>query len=104
MEYDKELLKILESLVVKVIDENGDEINYNYLEIRLETSKYSSSHSPSPTLVIDNEKYYFKNNNMKIVYKCLCGHENTILLKRFLTKKTLNCQHCRETEEKKKMA
>lgn len=102
MDYDEKLLKKLESLIIKVIDENGEEITFDNVKIELEISKYSSSHSPSPVLIINNEKRFFKNRSIKITYRCLCGNENTILLKRFLIKKTLKCKNCRETEEKRK--
>lgn len=102
MEYNQNFLNELSKLIINVIDEKGESIIYKKLEIKLEISKYSSSHSPSPVLIIDGKSKYYRNSNIKIKYKCICGVENEILWKRFLTKTTLKCQHCRETEEKRK--
>lgn len=102
MEYNQNFLNKLSSLIISVVDENDNIIPFQNIQIKLEISKYSSSHSPSPVLILDNQIKFYRNNNIKIIYKCVCGNENKILWKRFLTKKTLHCQHCRETEEKKK--
>lgn len=79
MEYNQNFLNELSKLIINVIDDKGESIIYKKLEIKLEISKYSSSHLPSPVLVIDGKDKYYRNNNIKIRYKCVCGVENEIL-------------------------
>lgn len=98
---NNELYKSLLESIVNIYDENNIIIKYDKVELKEYVSKYSSSHKPRLTLFID-DKPYGLNKNYKIEYKCkTCGRISTILLKKFLLKKTLHCTHCTETQEKK---
>lgn len=96
------ILKVLEKSVLKIIDEKGNEIKYDTLEIKPYKHKYSSAGVESLTLFVDSKSITGKERTRltKIEYKCSCGKINRICLCKFLKKEKLSCQSCREDDEK----
>jgi predicted SprT family Zn-dependent metalloprotease len=99
LEDPKKFFDLLEKSIIEVIDNQGFVINKDKLKIVEYKNKYSNLSFPSPTL-FDGEKP-LKTSLFKIKYECLCGNISTIHLKKFLSKNTLICPKCRETEEKR---
>ena len=79
--------------IVAVLDDNGNKIEYNDILIKYE--KRASSKTFSKVLYIDGEPIIAKHRGTyKIVYKCRCGRENAIVIKRYFSKETTRCHHC----------
>lgn len=89
----KEIFEILVKHILKIFDENNNEISFNKLEIKEEKRKYSSKISNS--IYIDNICLNSKQRkSYKVLYKCRCQRENKILLHKYIHKDKLVCQHC----------
>ena len=90
---NKEFFEILVKHILKIFDENDNEIFFNKLEIKEEKRKYSSK--IAKLLYIDNNCISCKcQRKYKVLYKCRCGRENKILLTKYIHKSKLVCQHC----------
>lgn len=84
--------EILDKLEVIEIIKDDKKLEYSCLEFRYFKHKYSNFSGNTINLFLDDN--YISNNSTYIKYKCSCGKINNILLKRFLTKKTLSCRYC----------
>ena len=90
---NKEIFDILVKHILKIFDENDNEISFNNLELKEEKRKFSSK--CCKLLYIDNICITSKQRkSYKILYKCRCGRENKILLHKYINKDKLVCQHC----------
>ena len=97
-----DLRKTLCDAIISVLDENGNEIEFNKKEIKLYRAKYSSVLNDSVTLFLDDIPITnTKNKKQKVIYRCSCGEINTILLCRYLKKERLACHACREKDPEK---
>ena len=92
---DKEFFDILSKNINFVIVDNMI-ISGGTFEIEIMNNEYKTKH-----LLHNSEKIKLKDT--KINYNCICGNENiTILLKRFLSKKSLKCRICKENDKEKR--
>jgi len=74
--------------ILKIFDENDNEISFNNLELKEEKRKFSSK--CCKLLYIDNICITSKQRkSYKILYKCRCGRENKILLHKYINKDKL---------------
>ena len=94
-------LEKLSNSIIKIFDEDDNEIIFNKKEIKYHLFKYSSTHKEKPTIFLDDTPISSK-NKYKIMYKCDCGAINKILLEKFVLKTKLTCKKCAETEDKRK--
>lgn len=96
------MLEGLEKRVLRIIDENGNNIQYECCEIKPYKHKYSSADKASPTLFIDGIPVTGKKKTCKykVEFVCECGNTSTTLLFKYLNKTKMTCLHCRENEEK----
>lgn len=94
-----EVLKELSNSITRVFNADGFEILFTNAELKYIPSKYNMGNK-SLCLLLDNTKC--QTSGTKVEYKCKCGANHKILLKKFLCKTKLNCVSCKETEEKKK--
>lgn len=95
----------LTNSIVKVRKaQNGEffDVLYTKAEVKEYMSKYSSSHKPTAKLYLDG-KPITKEKGYLITYKCGCGRLIEMQLIKFIKKSTpIHCNHCSETEEKRK--
>ena len=92
-EHQIELCKMLTEHIVAVLDDNGNKIEYNDILIKYE--KRATSKTFSKVLYIDGEPISAKHRGTyKIVYKCRCGRENAIIIKKYFLKEIIRCYHC----------
>lgn len=90
---NNEIFEILVKHILKVFDENNNEISFNKIEIKEEKRKYSSK--ISRLVYIDNICLSsYQRKSYKVLYKCRCERENKILLHKYINKDRLICQHC----------
>lgn len=98
-----EVIKELENSILALFDSNGNKIEFATKELKYYKSKYSSTRNESLTLFIDGKPLTnLRKTKIRVEYKCKCGRISRIHLSKFLNKNRLTCQHCRETEEKRK--
>ena len=83
---------ILDKLEIIEVVKNNKKLEYSKLEFKYFNHKYSNFSGNTINLFLDNN--YISNKDTYIKYKCSCNQINNILLKRFLTKKTLSCRYC----------
>lgn len=97
-----DISKELEKSILNIFDETDNKIEYNNLSLKLYKPKFSSNNKENLTLFLDDIAITGKRRkSYKVEYRCKCGCINKILLCKFLTKDTLSCINCRETEEKR---
>lgn len=90
---NKEIFEILIKHILKIYDENDNEVYFSKLNILEEKRKFSSTISKS--FYIDDKCINSKQRKTyKVLYKCRCGKENKILLKKYINKEKIVCQHC----------
>ena len=79
--------------ILKIFDENNNEIIFHTLEIKYEKTKQSSIYSN--ILYIDNIGITGKKRNLyKVLFKCNCGNISQVSLKYYLSKKEIHCNKC----------
>lgn len=79
--------------IISIYDENDNEIKFNYLEIKTEKSKRSTTYSK--ILYIDNIPIIGKKRNLyKVLFKCNCGNLSKVALKYYLGKLDIHCNKC----------
>lgn len=100
LEDPKKFFDLLEKSIIEVSNDNGVIIKKESLKLLDYKNKYSNLESTSLTLF--NGKTPLNSKLFKIKYECLCGSVSNIHLKKFLTKNSLVCCRCRETEDKRK--
>lgn len=84
-----DLCKIIE----KIFDIDGTEIKFSKLYFKIEKRRWSSTYSK--VLYIDDVPCTcVQMRTFKVHYTCRCGAKRTILLRKFVCKKTLTCPHC----------
>lgn len=92
----KQMFKKLEKSIIYVISNNNE-----ILKGKFEIKKINYNNRRIISLFINGER--LSNRNNKIYYKCpTCGEEIVILLKRFLSKKSLLCRICKEYDINKR--
>lgn len=88
---DTELTKILEESILAVYNEKGEDIPFKSAKIKHNIENKRGVQNRYPSLYLDNILCCARNK--KIKYVCPnCKTENTILLKRFLTKESKECK------------
>lgn len=93
MNQNNEIFDILIKHIIKIIDSNNNEVQYNTLEIKYEKRKYSSTYSR--ILYIDNVPLTRQEmRTFKVIFKCRCNRNNTILLCKYIVKNKIICTHC----------
>ena len=79
--------------IIKIFDENNNEIKFNNLEIKLEKTKRSSI--ISKILYIDNIPIIgVQRNFYRVLFKCNCGNLSNVNLKYYLSKNDIHCGKC----------
>lgn len=96
----KKFFDLLEKSIINVISIENTILDSTKLKLLEFKNKFSNLDKPSLCLFYDNSQ--LNRNKYKVHYKCLCGNEPTIHLKKFLNKQSLVCSKCRENEEKRK--
>ena len=97
---NKNIIEQLKKSIVNIYDEFDNIIEWSNLELILrENDNKIHSLQESIEVYLDNTKITIRNK--KVLYKCSCGAENKIFLKKFLNKDRLRCNKCREDEEKR---
>ena len=91
-------LKKLSDSVIEIYDSEGNKIPFKNFTLKEITNKGHKSKNTSIEVYIDGIKTAIRDK--VIVYKCSCGEENKILLKKFIVKQRLKCRHCSNDEEK----
>lgn len=89
------LCKLLQEHIIGILDGNGNHIKYDKIEIKYEL-RYASNKF-SKVLYIDNEPLSSKQlkiEKYKVIFKCRCGREQTILVYKYFVKKKICCRHC----------
>jgi hypothetical protein len=95
-----DVIKKLCTFINYIIDIDGEKYKGDFIPI-LYKHKFSSS--INDTVRIKNGDKIFDLKGTKVEYICPnCNENNLILLKRFLSKKTIKCSKCKEDEEKSK--
>ena len=90
---NEEIFDILVKHIIKIFDENDNEVKFSKLQIVFEKRKFSSSKSKN--LYIDDIPLNtYQRRSYKVIYKCRCNRENKILLHKYINKQKLVCQHC----------
>lgn len=88
-----EFFDLLIKHILKLYDENNNEIKFNEIIYKFEKRKFSSV--TSLVIYVDNisltQKQY---RSYFILYKCRCGREHKILLQKYFLKKKLHCINC----------
>ena len=100
IEGTEKFFDLLEKSIIGVETINGSFLEKDFLKLCWFKNKYSNLDHPSLSIFYNNSP--LNRNNHKVTYECLCGQINKIHIKKFLSKKTLVCSKCRETEEKRK--
>jgi hypothetical protein len=100
LEDPKKFFDLLEKSIIEVIKNDGDIIKNDSLSLKEYKNKYSNL--PTPSLTLFSGDIPLNSKLFKVKYECLCGNINDIHLKKFLSKDTLICPKCRETDEKRK--
>jgi hypothetical protein len=95
----KKFFDLLEKSIIEVV---GDNITIKNDNLKLKEYKNKYSNLTYPVMTLFNDDIALNSNFFKVKYRCLCGSNSTIRLKKFLNKGTLVCSKCRETEEKRK--
>ena len=81
------------SYIEKIFDENGNEIHFSILDIRIEKRKHSKTFSP--ILYIDSKPLTGKQmKSFYVQYICRCNRHIKILLQKYIKKEHINCMHC----------
>lgn len=97
-----DITKVLEESIIKVFDEDDNEIKFTKKEVKWSKAKYSSAKKPSKCLFLDGKQLANNKKHLrKVLYRCSCGSINKVLLCKFLEKDKLTCFKCRETKEKR---
>lgn len=90
---NKEFFDLLIKHILKLYDENSNEIKFNKIIYKFEKRKFSSV--TNLVIYVDNisltQKQY---RSYFILYKCRCGREHKILLQKYFLKKKLHCINC----------
>ena len=88
-----EIFDLLIEHIIKIYDENDNEISYNKISYKIEKRKYSITYSL--VFYIDDKPLSVKQfRTYKVLYKCRCNRENKIYLVKYMQKPKLYCQHC----------
>lgn len=96
-------MSILEELtknIIAIYDAENNPIIYHTVRLCIIPNNQRNSHNTSIRVLLDETPISLKGKKVK--YKCSCGIENTILLKKYVTKRRLKCVHCSNDEEKSK--
>ncbi len=90
----EEIFDILIKHILKIFDENNNEIKFSEIKIKETKLKYASNSSIH--VYLDNNICLSSKETRKyrVLYKCRCGRENKILLCKYLLKRKIVCQHC----------
>lgn len=96
----KKFFDLLEKSIIEVVNIDGDIIRNESLKLMEYKNKYSNLNVPSLTLF--NNETPLNSKIFKVKYQCLCGNVSIIHLKKFLSKNTLVCPKCKETDDKRK--
>jgi hypothetical protein len=101
---DCNIKKLIEN-IISIEDKNGNIINYQKIDVKLVSSKYSNTKIPIYKLELD-DKLISRNNSFIISYKCLeCQRENKVSLNnivRKINKSIWKCRICKEYDELKR--
>jgi predicted RNA-binding Zn-ribbon protein involved in translation (DUF1610 family) len=90
------MFKKLESNIIHIITDNNET-----LKGKFEVKKINYYNRKILSLFINGVR--LSNRNNKVSYECpTCGREVTLLLKRFLSKKTIYCRVCKEHDKDKR--
>ena len=81
--------------ILNLYDEDENEIEYKTLSIKRE--KKFAFEQYRCYLYVDGKEFII--GKSKVKYKCRCGRENIIYLKKFLIKTKLTCPHCHQSFE-----
>jgi len=100
IEGTEKFFDLLEKSIIGVETTDGSVLEKDFLKLCWFKNKYSNLDQPSLNIFYNNSP--LNRNKYKVTYECLCGQINKIHIKKFLSKKTLVCPKCRETEEKRK--
>lgn len=88
----QEIFEILSKSVVKIENLEHEEVPFTDIEIKFDKQRFSKY--PSYNLYVDGVPYKGKLRGCRVWWKCRCGKINSSILKKFLGKRELNCQHC----------
>lgn len=88
----QEIFEILSKSVVKIENLEHKEVPFTNIEIKFDKQRFSKY--PSYNLYVDGVPYKGKLRGCRVWWKCRCGKINSSILKKFLGKRELNCQHC----------
>lgn len=95
-----DILKALEESIVAVYDKNGKKITFKSAKIKYCDEETRGVRNKYPFLYLDD--CFCSSRGKYVEYYCPnCGELNKILLKRFLTKTTIECSKCKEKNENK---
>ena len=97
---NKNIIEILQESIDSIYDEFDNIIEYSKLELILKKNE-DKIHSLSESIEVYLDGKKITTRNKKVLYKCSCGAENKIFLKKFLDKDRLRCNKCREDFEKR---
>ena len=88
-----EFFDLLIEHILKLYDENNEEIKFNKITYKFEKRKFSSV--TSLVIYVDNISLTVKQyRSYFILYKCRCGREHKILLQKYFLKTKLHCINC----------
>ena len=88
-----EFFDLLIKHILKLYDENNEEIKFNKITYKFEKRKFSSV--TSLVIYVDNISLTVKQyRSYFILYKCRCGREHKILLQKYFLKTKLHCINC----------
>lgn len=88
----QEIFEILSKSVVKIENLEHEDVPFTNIEIKFDKQRFSKY--PSYNLCVDGVPYKGKLRSCRVWWRCRCGRINSSILKKFLGKKELNCQHC----------